>query len=394
MNTTNELEFSKQVVEGIIQVSGGPSQLHEPELTGKELENLRQCIETNYVSSVGNFVSEFENLICDYTGSKYAIAVVNGTAALHVALLLVGLKPGEEVLVPALSFIATANAVSYCGATPHFVEVDEISLGIDFEKLENYLLEIATLENNVCVNKKTGRNIRALIPMHTFGHPSNLLQLAAICEKFRIELVEDAAESLGSTLGGRHTGTFGKLGALSFNGNKIITTGGGGAILTSDHELALRARHVTTTARVAHKWEFIHDEIGFNFRMPNINAALGCAQIAGIESKIARKRHLFHEYSRALNPIAGVNVFCEPKESRSNYWLQTLILEAEFEKSRDQIISLTNEQGVTTRPAWNLLNSATPYRNCPTMATPCAESLVKRIINLPSSPKLVEKFMQ
>jgi dTDP-4-amino-4,6-dideoxygalactose transaminase len=296
--------------------------------------------------------------------------------------------------VPALSFIATANAVNYCGATPHFVDVEEASLGIDFEKLEDHLARITSIENGNCVNKETGRNIRALVPMHTFGHPSNVIQLAAVCEKFKIELVEDAAESLGSTLQGRHTGTFGKLAALSFNGNKIITTGGGGAILTSSRELALKARHITTTARVAHKWEFIHDEVGFNYRMPNLNAALGCAQIESIEFKIARKRRLFEKYSSAINPIDGVKVYCEPNGTRSNYWLQTLILEKGFENLRDPVIALTNEQGIATRPAWNLLNSAAPYRNCPSMETPCAESLVERIINIPSSPKLIENFEQ
>jgi len=392
MKTTSEIGFSEQVFEGILNVSGSPSQLHEPEFIGKEIENLRHCIESNYVSSVGGFVQEFERLICNYTGSKYAIAVVNGTSALQVALLLAGLKPNDEVLVPALSFIATANAVNYCGAIPHFVDVDETSLGIDCEKLVNYLTEITSLQNGHCVNSRTGRVIRALVPMHTFGHPSNLTQLVSISEKFKIEMVEDAAESLGSTHKGKHAGTFGKLAALSFNGNKIITTGGGGAILTSSEELALRARHITTTARVAHKWEFIHDEVGFNFRMPNLNAAVGCAQIDSIESKIERKRYLFQAYSSAINPIPGIKVYSEPNESRSNYWLQTLILEKGFEKFRDSIIELTNARGITTRPAWNLLNAAAPYRNSPSMATPCAESLVKRIINVPSSPSLYKSI--
>jgi perosamine synthetase len=392
MKMTGEISFPEQVFEGILNVSGSPSQLHEPEFIGNELENLRYCIESNYVSSVGGFVQEFEQLICKFTGSKYAIAVVNGTSALQVALIVAGINPNDEVLVPTLSFIATANAVSYCGAIPHFVDVDETSLGIDCEKLVDYLTEIASVKDGYCINKKTGRVIRALVPMHTFGHPSDLTQLVNISEKFNLELVEDAAESLGSTYKGRHTGTFGKLAALSFNGNKIITTGGGGAILTSSKELALKARHITTTARIAHKWEFIHDEVGFNFRMPNLNAAVGCAQFESIESKIERKRFLFQAYSLAINPIPGINVYSEPNESRSNYWLQTLILEKGFEKFRDSIIELTNKQGITTRPAWNLLNSATPYRNSPSMPTPCAESLVKRIINVPSSPNLFKNI--
>ena len=273
-------DFVNQVVDAIRRVAGTkPVGLHEPTFDGNEWKYLKECLDSSYVSSVGKFVDQFEENLAEYTGAKYAISVVNGTSALHIALKLAGVQPGDEVLVPALTFIATANAVSYCGATPHFVDSEEHTLGIDASKLRSYLNLIVDVEFNQSINKVTGKVIRAIVPMHTFGHPSDLDALLSISNDFNIVLVEDAAESLGSYYKGQHTGTFGLLSATSFNGNKTITTGGGGAILTNDEWLAKRAKHLTTTAKKAHQWEYDHDEIGYNYRMPNINAALGCAQL-------------------------------------------------------------------------------------------------------------------
>ena len=282
-------------LKAVLPAGGMPVPLHEPSFGGNEWLYVKECIDTGWVSSVGKFVDRFEQQLADYTGVKHAVAVVNGTAALHVCLKLVGVEQEDEVLTPTLTFIATANAISYCGATPHFVDSDEATLGLDPQKLGLYLQEIAEIRPEGCFNKKTGRRIKAVLPMHTFGHPVDLDPLVEICRSYQLELVEDAAESLGSYYKGRHTGNWGKVSALSFNGNKVITTGGGGAILTNDEKLGKLAKHLTTTARGPHKWSFIHDQIGFNYRLPNINAALGCAQMEllpkFLESRISAIRY-------------------------------------------------------------------------------------------------------
>ena len=292
------------------------------------------------------------------------------------------------MLLPALTFVATANAISYLGAIPHFVDSEESTLCIDVLKLREYLSANTEEQSGLCINKSTKRVIRALVPMHTFGHPSNIEQLLAIARDFNLVLVEDAAESLGSFYMGQHTGTFGSLGILSFNGNKTITTGGGGAILTNDESLAVRAKHLTTTAKIAHKWEFDHDEIGYNYRMPNINAALGCAQMEKLSEKIIAKRELFKRYKEAFKLISGASIFEESNNSQSNYWLQTLLLEDDNLSLRDSVLDASNNVGIMTRPAWKPLSDIAPYDNSPAMSLEGANSLYRRAINLPSSPAL------
>lgn len=388
-DTTSHAPLVRQIVEAIRVVAGaGPVALHEPHFGGNEWIYLKECLDSTFVSSVGKFVDRFEAELAAYTGARHAIAVVNGTAALHVALQLAGVQPGDEVLVPALTFVATANAVAYCGAAPHFVDSAEDTLGVDPRALRAYLAQIAELRGGHCVNRATGRVIRALVPMHTFGHPVDIEAMVALAHDFQLALVEDAAESLGSTVGGRHTGTFGLLGTLSFNGNKTITTGGGGAILTNDPALARHAKHLTTTAKVPHRWAYVHDEVGYNYRLPNLNAALGCAQLEQLPGFLAAKRQLFERYKEALAGVPSVRLVAEPRGCISNYWLQTLVLDVAVEGLRDAVLAATNDAGLMTRPAWNLMHSLPAYQACPRMALPVAESLERRLINLPSSAGL------
>jgi aminotransferase in exopolysaccharide biosynthesis len=337
---------------------------------------------------VGRYVDRFESELAAYTGARHVVAVVNGTAALQVALRLAGVKPDDEVLIPSLTFVATANAVTYCGATPHFVDSAENTLGVDPDELREYLRRTADIRNEQCLNRETGRVIRALVPMHTFGHPADIDGLLAVARDFKLALVEDAAESLGSTYHGQHTGTFGLLGTLSFNGNKTITTGGGGAILTNDAELARHARHLTTTAKVPHRWEYMHDEVGYNYRLPNINAALGCAQLEQLPAYLLAKRRLFERYRLAFKEVPLATIFSEPGGCQSNYWLQTLVLDESVPDQRDAVLSATNEKGLMTRPVWTLMHKLPPYRECPRMPLAAAESLERRLINLPSSAHL------
>lgn len=380
-----------QLIQSAIRtvVGDGPVALHEPSFNGNERLYLNECLDSTFVSSVGKFVDRFEVDLVNFTGAKYAVAVVNGTAALHVALKLAGVQTGDEVLVPALTFIATTNAVAYCNATPHFVDSSWATLGVDAVKLRDYLLSHTEQRAGQCVNRVTGKVIRALVPMHTFGHPVDVDGLLAIAYDFNIALVEDAAESLGSYYHGQHTGTFGLLGTLSFNGNKVITTGGGGAILTNDKELARHAKHLTTTAKLPHAWEFRHDEVGYNYRLPNLNAALGCAQLEQLPGRLAAKRVLFSRYRTAFAHVQGVKLMAEPEECQSNYWLQTLLLEADCAEQRDAVLKATNDAGFMTRPAWILMNELTPFKTCPRMDLTVAQSLSKRLINIPSSSGLV-----
>ena len=384
--------LAQDITEAIQQVLNSPQEfvpLHEPRFSGNESKYVQECIDSTFVSSVGEFVDRFENKLADYTGAKYAVAVVNGTAALHMALLLAGVDSGDEVLVPALSFVATANAVCYCGAKPHFVDSEQQTLGMDPEALRNYLQDSTEQHNKICVNRKTGNRVRAMVPVHIFGHPCDLDGLLEVAKDFNLALIEDAAESLGSTYYDQHTGTFGLFGTLSFNGNKTITTGGGGAILTDDPELSKRAKHLTTTAKIPHRWDYIHDEVGFNYRMPNLNAALGCAQLEQLPDFLTSKRRLYDSYQEAFLDIKGVTLFTEPEGSHSNYWLQTLLLDESIAKQRDSILEITNSAGLMTRPAWKLLHKLPPFKDCPQAPLPVAESLELRIVNLPSSTGLV-----
>lgn len=362
--------------------------LHEPRFSGNELLYVQECISSTFVSSVGSYVNRFETEIAAYTGARRAVAVVNGTAALQVALLLAEVAVSDEVVVPTLTFVATANAVRYVGGVPHFADSGEATLGLDAEALRAWLNHIAEPAAGEYRNRKTGRRIRALVPMHTFGHPCDLDELMAVARDFRLTLVEDAAESLGSWYQGRHTGTLGRLGTLSFNGNKIITTGGGGAILTDDNALADHAKHLTTTAKQPHRWKYVHDELGYNFRLPNLNAALGCAQLEQLPDFLASKRRLYDRYRWAFGGLDGVRLMAEPEGCRSNYWLQTLILDEAVVDQRDAILEATNDAGLMTRPAWQLLHQLPMYQDCPRAPLPVAESLGRRVINLPSSAGL------
>lgn len=382
--------LADQVIAALRSVIGEKSAvLHEPSFFGNEWLYLKECLDSTFVSSVGKFVDRFEADLAVFTGAKHVVAVVNGTAALHIALKLAGVNTGDEVLIPALTFVATANAVTYCGATPHFVDSEENTLGVDAVKLRDYLKHHTEQRAGQCINRKTGKIIRALVPMHTFGHPVDLDEVMAVAHDFNLALVEDAAESLGSYYHGRHTGTYALMGTLSFNGNKTITTGGGGAILTDDPELARHAKHLTTTAKLPHAWEYRHDEIGYNYRMPNINAALGCAQLEQLPAMLAAKKELFQRYQAAFATVLGIRLMEEPVQCQSNYWLQTLVLDAKCADQRDILLQATNDAGIMTRPAWVLMHELVPFRECARMDLAGAESLVQRLINIPSSGKHV-----
>ena len=378
--------LSFEISERIKSVIGNSNfPLHEPRLDEFELHNLKKCIETNFVSSVGEYVNKFEALLQEFTNSKCAVALVNGTSALHLALKVVGIKANEEIICPSLTFVATPNAVSYLNAVPHFVDISEKTLGLDPLALKNWLKEIIISKSGQSINKHTGRIVSAIIPMHTFGHPVEIEAILELAKEYNLKVIEDAAESLGSFYKEKHTGTFGDVGILSFNGNKIITTGGGGALLTNNEKIADYAKYLSTTAKQKHKRRFIHDEIGFNYRLPNLNAAIGCSQIIKLPDFITSKRNLFLKYKKAFASLTSVKLFTEPIHTKSNYWLQTLILEKSYENQMENILEYTNNEGLMTRPAWELMHRSKMYRNCPRAPLPIAESLVKRIINIPSS---------
>ena len=392
--TDTKSSLSQQIVDAIRSVVGSePVGLHEPCFAGNEWLYLKECLDSTFVSSVGKFVDRFEDDLAVYTGAKHAVAVVNGTAALHVALKLAGVRQGDEVLIPTLTFVATANAVAYCNAKPHFVDSETKTLGIDPYALRDYLNSISEIRNKQCVNKQTGKIIRAIVPMHTFGHPVDIEELLSVAYDFHLVLIEDAAESLGSTINSRHTGTFGLMGTLSFNGNKTITTGGGGAILTNDSHIAKQAKHLTTTAKVPHQWEYVHDEIAYNYRMPNLNAALGCGQLEELPRMLSEKRELFKRYQNVFSKLDGVSLIKEPENCTSNYWLQTLLLDISQSNQRDLILKSTNESGYMTRPVWNPIHNLIPFKDCPRMELTGALSLSQRLINIPSSSGLVSAIL-
>ena len=359
--------------------------LHEPSFAGNEWHYVKECLDSGWVSSVGKFVDRFEKDLAEYTGAQRAIAVVNGTAALHVCLKLVGVESKDEVLIPALTFVAPANAVSYLNAIPHFIDSEEKTLGIDPSKLAVYLKDMTKIQDGECRNKMTGRRIKALIPMHTFGHPVDMDPVLELCSRYKLELVEDCAESLGSLYKGHHTGTMGRVSAFSFNGNKICTTGGGGAILTNDEKLGTLAKHITTTARSVHQWEISHDMIGYNYRLPNINAALGVAQLEQLPEFVSKKRMLAERYRRGFKNTKGLRFFVEPEFARSNYWLNALLLDTKNAGERDNLLEKTNSNGIMTRPAWKPMHLLPMFKNCPRMDLSVTEDLAARIINIPSS---------
>ena len=360
--------------------------LHEPRFRGNEKKYLIECIDSTFVSSVGKFVDQFEKMMADYTGAKYAVAAVNGTAALHIALILSGVEQGDEVITQALTFIATANAISYTGAKPVFIDVDRDTMGLSPDVLKKWLEENTkqqTISNKQqTTNKLTGKRIAAIVPMHTFGHPCRIDEIVTICEKYHIEVIEDAAESLGSFYKEKHTGTFGKLATLSFNGNKTITTGGGGMILTNNEKLAKQAKHLTTQAKVPHKWEYVHDYIGYNYRLTNLAAALGVAQLEQLPHFIEAKRKLAKHYQEFFHKSV-IEFINEPENAKSNYWLNAVLLKNR--KQRDEFLDITNKNGIMTRPVWELMNRLQMFKDCQADSIENAEWLADRLVNIPSS---------
>jgi len=359
--------------------------LHEPKFIGNEKKYLNECIDSTFVSSVGKFVDDFEFRIAEYTGAKYAVATVNGTSALHISLLLAGVQKGDEVITQPLTFVATCNAISYCNAAPVFTDVDRDTMGLSPMALRSFLEENATISNGQCINKKNGKIIRACVPMHTFGHPCRIDEIKAICDAYNIVLVEDAAESLGSYYKGKHTGTFGQIGAISFNGNKIITSGGGGCIITDDEALAKKAKHITTTAKVPHSYEFNHDMIGFNYRMPNLNAALLVAQLESLDGFLESKRDLAERY-KDFFAEHDMQFVIEPKESQSNYWLNAVILKDR--EDRDIFLQESNAQAVMARPIWTLMNRLEMFKDAQSGNLDNSLWLEDRVVNIPSSVRL------
>ena len=363
-----------------------PVPLHEPRFSGNEKKYLIDCIDTTYVSYVGQYVTRFEDEIRQLTGAKFAVAVSSGTAALHVALLLAEVTPGDEVITQPLTFVATANAISYCGAQPVFVDVERATMGLDPEKLNDFLINNATLKSDGrCYNKTTGRKIAACVPMHTLGHPVRIDQIMEICQKYHIPVVEDAAEALGSFYKGQHAGTFGDIGILSFNGNKPVTTGGGGMIITNDETLAAKAKHLTTTAKKPHPWEFFHDDVGYNYRMPNINAAVGCAQMECFAGVLENKRATAQIYNRFFQD-AGIAFITEPAHACSNYWLNAIVLKDRQE--REQFLAYSRGKGIQTRPVWKLMPDLSMYRHCQCTPLETAQWLEDRLVNIPSSVRI------
>ena len=360
--------------------------LSVPKFIGNEKKYLEECIDTTFVSSVGKFVDRFEEMVAEYTGAKRAVVCVSGTNALHMAMLLAGVERDDEVLTQALTFIATCNAISYIGAHPVFIDVDRDTMGLSPKAMQKWLEVNAEIRNNNCYNKGTGRRIKCCVPMHTFGHPVHLDELLEVCKDWHIELVEDAAESIGSFYRGKHTGTFGKVGAISFNGNKTITTGGGGMLLFMDEELGAYAKHLTTQAKVPHRWEFRHDHIGYNYRMPNINAAIGCAQMEHLEEFVLNKRETAAKYAEYFKHIDGIEFFTEPSDCRANYWLNAVILPDK--ESQLDFLQQTNDNGVMTRPIWELMNRLPMFENCQHDSLENTIWFADRVVNIPSSVRL------
>jgi perosamine synthetase len=380
---------AQHIIQALAQVldsANKPFHLHEPLFAGNEWAYVKECLDTGWVSSVGSYVDLFEQKLAEYCQTKHAILTVNGTAALQISLMLAGVQKGDEVLIPSLTFIATANAVHYCGATPHFVESEEVTPRLDVNKLRAYLEEISNIKDGKLYNTKTGKRISAIIPVHIFGHPVDMDALQILADDFNLSIIGDAAEAIGSLYKNKSIASYGLFSTLSFNGNKIITTGGGGALLTNDSALAKRAKHITTAAKVAHKWDFIHDEVGFNYRMPNINAALGCAQLEQLDDFIKPKRELANTYKEVFKNTPSVHFIKEPPESQSNYWLNAIKLEQGT--NRDAVLADLHEAGYMCRPVWRLMHRLEMYKDCPRMDMTVSERLEQQIINLPSSVSL------
>ncbi len=390
-------KFSTEAaIQAVINVVGQHARvgLHEPELKGREIEYLTRCIETGWVSYLGEYVERFERELAVVTGVQHAVVTVYGTVATHAALLVAGVGRDDEVLVPALTFVASANAISHAGATPHFVDSELPTLGLDPDKLGRYLAEIAVHEDGKCRNRRTGRRIRAVMPVHIFGHPVRMRALANVAERFNLTIIEDAAEALGSLQDDRPVGGDGLMGILSFNGNKIVTTGGGGAILTNDDDVARRARFLTSTAKTPHPYAFDHPEIGYNYRLPNINAAVGCAQLEQLPGFLLRKRQLALSYADAFSELPGATFFKEPAGAKSNYWLNALLLDERHAAGRDALIEAFMRRGLQCRPVWRPLHKLPMYTHAPRMDLSTCESIARRLVNLPSSPVLAGRAVR
>lgn len=370
-----------QFVKSLYPEYGDFVPLHAPVFLGNEKKYLNDCIDTTFVSSVGQYVDRMEQMVADFTGASRAVVCVNGTNALYMSLLLSGVGQGDEVITQPLTFIATANAISYLKAFPVFCDVDEDTMGLSPVAVRKWLEDNAEIKNNACYNKSTGRKISAVVPMHTFGHPVHLDEFVTLCEEWKLALVEDAAESIGSFYKGKHTGLFGKVAALSFNGNKTITTGGGGMLLFTDNELGEKAKHLTTQAKIPHRWEFKHDAIGYNYRMPNINAALGCAQMENIEKVLENKRKTAMAYKEFFTG-SEIKFFDEPKDCKSNFWLNTVLLPNK--EAQIKFLEETNDAKVQTRPIWELMNRLEMFKNCQQGDLSNAEMFADRVVNIPS----------
>jgi len=359
--------------------------LHQPRFVGNEKKYLNECIDSTFVSSVGKFVDEFEKKIAKYTGAKYAVATNNGTSAIHISLIVGGVKQDDEVITQPVNFVACCNAISYCNAKPIFIDVDKDSMGLSPSALKFFLENNTTVKNKQCINNRTHKVIKACVPMHSYGNPCRIDEIKKICDEYYIFLIEDAAESVGSLYKNKHTGTFGHLGAMSFNGNKIITAGGGGCIVTNDNFLAKKAKHLTTTAKVPHKWNFNHDMVGYNYRMPNLNASILVAQLEHLDNFISNKRNLAHKYETFFKSLE-YDFFKETENSKSNYWLNSIILKDK--NQRDQFLEETNSKGIMTRPIWTLMNKLPMFKDSQCDDLKNSEWLDQRVVNIPSSVKL------
>ena len=389
MTFLNTQKIYKKILIVVSKIAKKNSEIHEPIFFGNEMKYLKKTLDTTFVSTISPFVEKLEKQFCKYTGSKYAVALNSGTSALHLALLLSGVKKNDEVLLPSLNYIASSNAVLLVDAKPHFVDVENKTLGIDIKKLKNYLLKNTYQRNNLCINKKTKNLIKAIIPMHVFGHPSDLSGVLALAKKFNLTVIEDAAEGVGSFYKKKHVGTFGDIGILSFNGNKTITTGGGGMLLTKNKYIAKLAKHISTNSKVIKNFQINHNMIGYNYRMPGINAAIGCAQLENIEKIVKAKRKIFKIYDKEFEKIDGINFLKEPKNCRSNYWLQTIILDDKLKKNRNKIIKFCNKNKIKVRPVWQLMHKIKYLAKYSKMNLSNAENLEKKIINIPSSPNII-----
>ena len=385
MNAGSEARIAAavDVVATVVGNEGRVEPLHQPHFAGREWEYVKDCLDTGWVSSVGAYVDRIEGDLAALCGVRRAVATMNGTAALHMGLMLCGVGPDDEVLCPALTFVATANAVAYCGATPHFLDSELDTLGLDPDAMDRRLGEVAERTERGARNRHTGRRIAAVVPMHTFGHPCLIDEVVEVARSWGVAVVEDAAEALGSTRGGRPVGGRGTLGAVSFNGNKIVTTGGGGALLTDDDALADRAKYLTTTAKDPHRWNFYHREVGYNYRLPNINAALGCAQLEQLAGFVTAKRELAARYERAFRDVDGVAFVSEPEGTRSNYWLNAIMFD--HAGDRDNFLAASNDRGLLTRPCWALMCDLPMFADAPSAPLPVAKTISERLVNLPSS---------